>query len=81
MGMGASGEFRRPLMAVREGPSHDSPYSLKRIRENIRKFFTQFAPLLFPVVVPGAHVFVASNPLLSHLVFEPFVSAGFEKRG
>ena len=47
----------------------------------IRDFFSRFAPLLLPVLVPGAHVFIASNPLLSHLVFEPFVTAGFEKRG
>lgn len=34
-----------------------------------------------PVVVPGAHVFIATNPLVSHLVYEPFIAAGFEKRG
>lgn len=50
-------------------------------RERIRLFFTAFAELLLPVVVPGAHVFVASNPLVSHLAFEPFTAAGFEKRG
>jgi len=33
------------------------------------------------VVVPGAHVFVAANPLLCYLVLEPFVAAGFENRG
>ena len=26
-------------------------------------------------------MFIATNPLVSHLVYEPFVSAGFEKRG
>jgi site-specific DNA-methyltransferase (adenine-specific) len=31
--------------------------------------------------VPGAHVFIATNPLVSHLVYEPFLAAGFEKRG
>ncbi len=50
-------------------------------RVAIREFFSQLSSLLLPVLVPGAHVFIASNPLLSHLVFEPFVSAGFEKRG
>lgn len=48
---------------------------------NIRKFFERFCELLFPVVVPGAHIFVATNPLLSDLVFGPFISSGFEKRG
>jgi site-specific DNA-methyltransferase (adenine-specific) len=34
-----------------------------------------------PVLVPGAHVFIATNPLVSYLVYEPFIAAGFEKRG
>jgi site-specific DNA-methyltransferase (adenine-specific) len=34
-----------------------------------------------PVLVPGAHVFIATNPLVSYLVYEPFIKAGFEKRG
>ena len=33
------------------------------------------------VLVPGAHVFVATNPLVSNLVYEPFLACGFEKRG
>ena len=47
----------------------------------LRSFFARFTTLLFPVLVPGAHVFVATNPLLSHVVYEPFVLSGFEKRG
>ncbi len=47
----------------------------------LRKFFQRFAELLLPVLVPGAHVFIATNPLVSHLVYEPFIAAGFEKRG
>ncbi len=50
-------------------------------REAIRLFFSKFSRLLFPVLVPGAHVFVATNPLLSEFVFGPFLTAGFEKRG
>lgn len=50
-------------------------------RERLRDFFGQLAARLFPVLVPGAHVFVATNPLVSFLVYEPFISAGFEKRG
>lgn len=50
-------------------------------REAIRLFFGRFSRLLFPVLVPGAHVFVATNPLLSDFVFGPFLTAGFEKRG
>lgn len=47
----------------------------------LRHFFSQFCNLLYPVLVPGAHVFVATNPLLSHIIYEPFIWAGFEKRG
>lgn len=50
-------------------------------KDEIRSFFTRFSELLYPVVVPGAHIFVASNPLLSHLLFDPFISSGFETRG
>ena len=47
----------------------------------LRCFFKRLAERLFPVLVPGAHVFIATNPLVSHLVYGPFISAGFEKRG
>ncbi|MCL4741165.1 MAG: hypothetical protein KJZ54_03090 [Phycisphaerales bacterium] len=47
----------------------------------LRAFFSRFAELLMPVLVPGAHVFIATNPLVSHFVYEPFIAAGFEKRG
>lgn len=50
-------------------------------REAIRAFFAGFSLSLFPVLVPGAHVFIASTPTISHLVYEPFIDAGFEKRG
>ena len=50
-------------------------------RESLRSFFTGLATRLSRVLVPGAHVFVATNPLVSYLVYEPFIAAGFEKRG
>ncbi len=53
----------------------------KRDKEALRSFFGNFAEKLFPVLVPGAHVFIATNPLVSYLVYEPFISVGFEKRG
>lgn len=52
-----------------------------RDRVELRAFFSRFASLLLPVLVPGAHVFIATNPLVSYLVYEPFIAAGFEKRG
>ena len=50
-------------------------------RTRLRAFFERFAAALLPVLVPGAHVFIATNPLVSHLVYEPMIAAGFEKRG
>lgn len=50
-------------------------------RQRMRDFFAEFARRLLRVVVPGAHVIIASNPLVSYLVYEPFIAAGFEKRG
>ncbi len=50
-------------------------------RERLSSFFAHFARLAFRVLVPGAHIFIATNPLLSHLVYVPLIEAGFEKRG
>lgn len=49
--------------------------------EELERFFTRLATLLIKVLVPGAHVFIATNPLLSHHVYGPMLSSGFEKRG
>ena len=48
---------------------------------SLATFFADWAKLLLPALVPGAHVFVASNPLVSHLVWNSLTAAGFEKRG
>jgi DNA modification methylase len=50
-------------------------------RASLRHFFSDFARSAFRILVPGAHVFIATNPLLSHLVYVPMLEAGFEKRG
>lgn len=50
-------------------------------RDAMRRFFSLFAKRALRVLVPGAHVFIAANPLLSHLVYMPMIEAGFEKRG
>jgi DNA modification methylase len=47
----------------------------------LERFFSNWARLLFPVVAPGAHVLVASNPLLSFVVANAITRAGFERRG
>lgn len=50
-------------------------------REHVRTFFREFAELLLPKVVPGAHVFLAGTPMLQYLVQDGFAQAGFEVRG
>jgi DNA modification methylase len=47
----------------------------------LRAFFAEFAKRALRVLVPGGHVMIATSPLLSHLVYVPFIEAGFEKRG
>jgi site-specific DNA-methyltransferase (adenine-specific) len=50
-------------------------------RDNLRAFFGAFARRALRVLTPGGHLFIATNPLLSHLVYLPLMEAGFEKRG
>lgn len=50
-------------------------------RNALQEFFTPFAAMAMRVLVPGGHIFIATNPLLSHLVYVPLMAAGFEKRG
>ncbi len=45
------------------------------------ELLTGFARAAMRVLVPGGHVIIASNPLLSSLVYRPITLAGFEKRG
>lgn len=47
----------------------------------LKNFFALWAEKALRVLVPGGHVIIASNPLLSHLVADAIESAGFEKRG
>ena len=45
------------------------------------EFFFLWARLLYPVLVPGANLLIASNPLLSGIVGTAVARAGFERRG
>jgi site-specific DNA-methyltransferase (adenine-specific) len=47
----------------------------------LEEFFYAWARRLIRVIVPGANVLVASNPLLSHLVSGSLARAGLERRG
>ncbi|MDP1912204.1 DNA methyltransferase [Brevundimonas sp.] len=47
----------------------------------LERFFLAWGRSLMRVLVPGANVVVASNPLLSHLVSGSLARAGLERRG
>jgi len=47
----------------------------------LQRFFGALAYGLVRALVPGGHVFIASNPLLSTTTFHAFQRAGLEKRG
>jgi DNA modification methylase len=48
---------------------------------NLHGFFSSVAYSLLRTLVPGGHVFIASNPLVSTMTFHAFMESGFEKRG
>ena len=48
---------------------------------HLYSFFSAVAYGAMRALVPGGHVIMASNPLLSTLAFHAFQEAGFEKRG
>jgi site-specific DNA-methyltransferase (adenine-specific) len=47
----------------------------------LTSFMSDWAKKIYRVLVPGGHVFIAANPLVSHLVYLTLEAAGFEKRG
>jgi site-specific DNA-methyltransferase (adenine-specific) len=49
--------------------------------EQLHSFFFIWSRLLMPKLVPGAHIVVASNPLVSYIVSTALADAGFERRG
>lgn len=53
----------------------------QREREEVRRYFTEWARLVLAALRPGGHVFVASNSFLSQLVFTSIVQGGLEFRG
>jgi DNA modification methylase len=54
-----------------------TPHDVKQLEF----FFQRWAAVLFPALVPGAHVLIASNALLSYVVAGAVARAGFERRG
>ncbi len=49
--------------------------------DGIATFFEEWANLLRPALIPGAHVLVACNPLVSPYVSRALSRAGLERRG
>lgn len=49
--------------------------------DRLTLFFGHWAQALKPVLVPGANVVIAANPLMSHLVAMSLAQAGLERRG
>lgn len=80
---GRGGVWRIPpsFDGVQRSPLPRFTVLTNREREGLSQFFERLAERLMHVLVPGAHVFIATNPLVSNLVYEPFVAKGFEKRG
>jgi len=80
---GAGGVWRIPpsFDGCRRRPLPRFTVLRERDKQALRVFFAEFANKLLPVLAPGAHVFIATNPLVSNMVYEPFLEAGFEKRG
>jgi site-specific DNA-methyltransferase (adenine-specific) len=44
-------------------------------------FFYQWGQAALRVAVPGAHLWIATNPFLSHVLYTALVEAGWQKRG
>jgi DNA modification methylase len=49
--------------------------------ENLADFFNAWAIRLRPALVPGAHILVATNPLVSNTLSVAIQAAGYERRG
>lgn len=50
-------------------------------REHVRIYFREFGEALMPVLISGAHVFLAGTPMLQHLVQTGMAEVGYEVRG
>ena len=80
---GRGGVWRLPpaFDGVRRGPVPRFTVLSSANREQLGAYFEDWAAALLPVLVPGANVVVAANPLLSHVVAGALDRAGLERRG
>jgi site-specific DNA-methyltransferase (adenine-specific) len=80
---GQGGVWRLPpvLDGVERAPLPRFTVLTGEDRKRLEVFFGDFATLAYRGLVPGGHLIIASNPLLSTTTFGCFEQAGFEKRG
>lgn len=80
---GKGGVWRIPpaFDGVRRSPLPRFTVLTKADLKELEDFFYLWARVLVPVLVPGANVVVASNPLLSHIVSGALARSGLERRG
>ncbi len=83
MRKGNGGIWRLPMNydGVVRQPAPRFTVLTKEQHSRIGTFFAELAKQLERILVPGAHVMLAANTLVSHLVDLAFVENGFEKRG
>ena len=80
---GQGGVWRLPpaFDGVRRAPVPRFTVLSSANREQLAACFQDWAAALLPVLVPGANVVVAANPLLSHTVAGALDKARLERRG
>ena len=80
---GRGGVWRQPpaLGGHRRSPVPRFTTLTQSDLESLRRFLSSFTNALVPVLVPGAHVLIASNTLLSHIVSSAVCAAGLEPCG
>ena len=79
---GRGGVWRIPptLDGVRRQPLPRFTVLSQTELAQLGRFFAALGTALRRVLVPGGHIFIASNPLLSTLTFHALQTAGLEKR-
>ncbi|WP_129626352.1 DNA-methyltransferase [Candidatus Oscillochloris fontis] len=50
-------------------------------RASLQRFFVEWGKLAMHVLLPGGHIFIATNAFLSQIVFSSLVNSGLEFRG
>jgi len=80
---GRGGVWRIPptLNGVRRQPLPRFTVLSRPELEQLTQFFSALGSALQRVLMPGGHLFLASNPLLSTLTFHALQQTGLEKRG